>query len=88
MPRNSPAVMFRPPKFAVEPSSEKRPRMAFSSASGCSKISLSMKWAWSPISASSIRQVILSTTGETSAASRVVMLKPLAVMWSISPSFR
>ncbi len=42
--RNSEGVRFRPPNSAVLPSSEKRPRMVFSSDWGCSKISFSMKW--------------------------------------------
>ena len=76
------------PKLAVLWSSEKRPRMAFSSAIGCSKISFSMKWAYRPISASSQVQVTRSTTGATSSRSWVVMVKFFGVTWTISPSFR
>jgi hypothetical protein len=48
-----PGVMFKPPNFAVAPSKSTRPRKAFSTVRGCSKISLSMKCGNLPRSASS-----------------------------------
>ena len=51
--RNSAGVMFRPPNFAVASFRSMRPRKAFSTVRGCSKISLSMKCAYLPRSASS-----------------------------------
>jgi hypothetical protein len=88
MVRNSPGVMLSPPNWAVLPSSEKRPRIAFSSAAGCSKISFSMKWEWSPSSASAIDQVTLSITGSTVSEASVVMAKVVGVRCAISPSLR
>ena len=86
--RNSAGEMLRPPKLAVLPSSEKRPRIAFSSAVGCSKISFSMKCAWFPSSASAIDQVTLSNTGSTVPAASVVIAKDFSVRCAISPSLR
>ena len=73
---------------AVLPSPEKRPRIVFSRAWGCSNISFSMKCACSPRAASATDQVILSTTGETPSWSRVEIAKSEAVTRTSSPSFR
>ncbi len=43
--RNCCGDRFNPPKCAVASSTDRRPRMALRKVSGCSKISLSMKWS-------------------------------------------
>src|SRR5487761_383258 len=65
----------RPPSLATPSEWFSRPRSAFSTASGCSKISLSMKWGWHPLSIASGPAPKLCASRLTARLSRVLISK-------------
>ena len=78
----------RPPSFAVPSERTMRPRRALRIDSGCSEISLSMKWGNPPRSMSGRLKAICWTSLLTGAPSRVRVVKPSARRTAISPSSR
>ncbi len=87
-------MLSNPPSFALPSSISSLPRKTFSKLAGCSKISLSMKWACPPFSAScnvhSISVTAFFTafggTPPEAVAFNSVITNPSLVKTAISPS--
>ena len=77
-----------PFRIAVPISKSSRPRMVFASASGCSKISLSMKWGYSPFSACATSQSMPVASRSTGMLSKLRRSIFSGVTAAISPSVR
>ncbi len=86
--RSSAGDMLSPPRRAVPSSTIRRPRSVFRSDCGCSKISLSMKWAKPAFSIMSRSQSTVSTRLDTVSSRMVVVWIPAGVSVTISPSSR